>query len=471
MACFKGNQSRLFTLLFMNADVQWFLYLGLKNRFFEEKTVVELINKIGLDTDFQSLMDAMSRISLKKSSVDLQEIVDEAWNLANEGETPPVLSFLEQERSLEPTINVPNLAELSTASNEDIEDAFQQLLDHCQQDGCSDLHLASGSPIAVRKHRKFYKINKEILPESIARKWNLSRLRPDQVKKFKKNWDLDFAMISLRGQRYRANLSEQKEGISGTYHILDDQSRTFSELGFTNEATIHELLTYHNGLILVTGQIGSGKTTTLAAMVRHLNKTRRDHIITIENPIEMVQKSENSLITQRQVEKHTQGYATAIKAALREDPDIIVFGELNDLETVEMAITASETGHLVIGTMHTSDATSTLNRLIDVFPPIQQPQIRAMTSLSLRGIICQRLLPKKEGGLVMTPEILLNSSAVANSIREKKLYGLKSIMQTSLKKGMVLMDNSIFDCYQDGLISSEVARNSIKSEALLQQIN
>ena len=291
-----------------------------------------------------------------------------------------------------------------------------------------------------------------------------------QIEKFKSTWDLDFAMISSRGQRYRANLSEQKEGIAGTYHILDDQPRTFSELGFTNEDTIKELLTYHNGLILVTGPIGSGKTTTLAAMVRHLNKTRHDHIITIENPIEMVQKSERSLITQRQIEKHTQDYATAVKAALRQDPDIIVFGELNDLETIEMAITASETGHLVIGTMHTSDATSTLNRLIDVFPPIQQPQIRAMTSLSLRGVICQRLLSKKSGGLVMTPEILLNSSAVANSIREKKLHGLKSIMQTSLKKGMVLMDNSIFDRYQEGVISSEVAKHNIKNKVLLNQI-
>ena len=454
----------------MDADVQWFLYLGLKNKFFEEKSVLELLEKIGADTDFQSLIDALPELPSKKSSGDLQAIVDEAWDRANEGEIPPALPFLEQQYFQEPPIHVPDFEGLSVASDTVIEKAFQELLDQCQQHGCSDLHLVSGSPIAVRKHRKFYKIGTKVLPESIARKWNSSRLRPDQIEKFKSTWDLDFAMISSRGQRYRANLSEQKEGIAGTYHILDDQPRTFSELGFTNEDTIKELLTYHNGLILVTGPIGSGKTTTLAAMVRHLNKTRHDHIITIENPIEMVQKSERSLITQRQIEKHTQDYATAVKAALRQDPDIIVFGELNDLETIEMAITASETGHLVIGTMHTSDATSTLNRLIDVFPPIQQPQIRAMTSLSLRGVICQRLLSKKSGGLVMTPEILLNSSAVANSIREKKLHGLKSIMQTSLKKGMVLMDNSIFDRYQEGVISSEVAKHNIKNKVLLNQI-
>ena len=455
----------------MNADVKWFLYLGLKNRFFEEKIAHQIVKKIGFDTDLQSLIDAIVEIPLKRSSTDLQEIVDEAWDRADEGEIPPELPFLEQEHPLQPTIKVPLIRELSVASNEEMEMAFQQLLDQCHQHGCSDLHLAAGSPIAVRKHRKFYKLGTEVLPESIARKLNFSLLRPDQIEKFKKNWDLDFAIISPLGQRYRANLSEQKEGISGTYHILDDQPCTFSELGFKDETALKALLTYQNGLILVTGPIGSGKTTTLAAMVHHLNENRRDHIITIENPIEIVQNSRDSLITQRQIEKHTQGYATAIKAALREDPDIIVFGELNDLKTIEMAITASETGHLVIGTMHTSDATSTLNRLIDVFPPIQQPQIRAMTSLSLRGIICQRLLPKKEGGLVMTPEILLNSSAVANSIREKKVYGLKSIMQTSLKKGMVLMDNSIFDCYREGVISPEVAKNNIKDKTLLQQID
>jgi twitching motility protein PilT len=230
------------------------------------------------------------------------------------------------------------------------------------------------------------------------------------------------------------------------------------------------MLSYHNGLILVTGPVGSGKTTTLASMVAYLNETRTDHIITVEDPIEVVQPARGCNVTQREVGPHTRTFASALKGALREDPDIIVIGELRDLETIEMAISASETGHLVIGTMHTSDAATTLNRLLDVFSPAQQAQIRASVAESLRGIVCQRLLPGTDGGLVLACEILVSNTAIQNLIREGKSAGLRNTMETGVKEGMCLMDNAVFALHQDRAISSEVAMQNINNRVLRARI-
>ena len=230
------------------------------------------------------------------------------------------------------------------------------------------------------------------------------------------------------------------------------------------------MLSYHNGLILITGPVGSGKTTTLASMVAYLNETRTDHIITVEDPIEVVQPAKGCNVTQREVGPHTRTFATALKGALREDPDIIVIGELRDLETIEMAISASETGHLVIGTMHTSDAATTLNRLLDVFPPAQQTQIRASVAESLRGIVCQRLLPGADGGLVLACEILVSNTAIQNLIREGKSTGLRNTMETGVKEGMCLMDNVVFGLWQERKISAEVALANITNRVLKAKI-
>jgi twitching motility protein PilT len=226
------------------------------------------------------------------------------------------------------------------------------------------------------------------------------------------------------------------------------------------------MLSYHNGLILITGPVGSGKTTTLASMVAYLNETRFDHIITVEDPIEVVQPARGCNVTQREVGPHTRTFASALKGALREDPDVIVIGELRDLETIEMAISASETGHLVIGTMHTSDAATTLNRLLDVFPPTQQTQIRASVAESLRGVVCQRLLPGTEGGLVLACEILVSNTAIQNLIREGKSTGLRNTMETGVKEGMCLMDNVVFGLCQEGRIGADVARANITNRVL-----
>ena len=279
--------------------------------------------------------------------------------------------------------------------------------------------------------------------------------------------DLDYALPVGASERYRVNLMFHKEGAAGAYRMVPKEVRTLPELGFAEHIdTLKKMLSYHNGLVLITGPVGSGKTTTLASMVAHLNETRKDHIITVEDPIEVVQVSKGCNVTQRQVGDHTNTFFSALKGALREDPDIIVIGELRDLETIEMAVSAAETGHLVIGTMHTSDAATTLNRLLDVFPASQQTQIRASVAESLRGIVCQRLLPRPSGGLVMACEILVNNMAISNLVREGKTTGLRNTMETGVREGMCLMDNVIFALYQEGKVSKETALASISNRAL-----
>ena len=220
-----------------------------------------------------------------------------------------------------------------------------------------------------------------------------------------------------------------------------------------------KLLTqYQNGLVLVTGPMGSGKTTTLAALVQEINLHRGDHIITLEEPIEYIIPSAGCHVTQREVHTHTKSFAAALRGALREDPDVIMVGEMRDLETIQLAITASETGHLVLGTLHTSNAPRTLDRLLDVFPADQRDQIRMMVSESLRGIVSQQLIPRADGqGRVVAMEIMLNSPAIANVIREAKTFMLPGIIQTGKKAGMILMDESVAALYRKGLITTEEA--------------
>jgi twitching motility protein PilT len=245
--------------------------------------------------------------------------------------------------------------------------------------------------------------------------------------------------------------------------------RTMDELGLPGHLKL--LTRYQNGLILVTGSVGSGKSTTLAALIEQINTERREHIITLEDPIEYVIESKGCHVTQREVHTHTRSFAAALRGALREDPDVIMVGEMRDLETISLAITASETGHLVLGTLHTGNASRTLDRLLDVFPPDQQEQIRVMVSESLRGVISQQLIPRTDGkGRVLALEMLSNTPAVANVIREAKTYMLPGIIQTGKKQGMQLMDDSLIDLYNQGLISAEeaYARAEQKQEMRMQ---
>lgn len=359
--------------------------------------------------------------------------------------------------------------------------ALRALLRGAARFGASDLHLSTGAKPFIRKHRALSYLSEHSLSADDALRINTLLLSEGQKKIFLERKDYDYALAldgsassagtSAKPSRYRVNLMFHKNGAAGAYRMVPETVRTLAELGFAAHLeTLKKLLSYHNGLILITGPVGSGKTTTLASMVAYLNETRSDHIITVEDPIEVVQPAKGCNVTQREVGPHTKSFFTALKGALREDPDVIVIGELRDLETIEMAISASETGHLVIGTMHTSDAATTLNRLLDVFPPAQQTQIRASVAESLRGIVCQRLLPAASGQLTLACEILVNNTAIANLIREGKSAGLRNTMETGVREGMCLMDNVVFGLYQERKITAETALANLTNRVLRAKI-
>ena len=415
----------------------------------------------------------------------LTRLVEEAQSLAGSDAEPPALALpppAKNHAAQDPawlSVHPAPVAALAgnvdfsgvaTLPNDKLKAFMLGLLATVQGLGASDLHLSAGASPFVRNMRALSLLNSVPLSASDAKRLNLSLLAPDEVELFNQKHDYDYALAMEGGRRIRVNLMQHKEGVKGTYRIVPEHVRTPAELGFKNTAVLDKLLSYHNGLILVTGPVGAGKTTTLNSLIDQLNRTRDDHVITVEDPIEFLHQSQGCNVTQRQAGHHTNSFATALKAALREDPDVIVIGELRDLETIEMAISASETGHLVIGTMHTSDSTSTLNRILDVFPPGQQSQIRAMVSQSLRGILCQRLLPSKTGGVVLAAEILVNTLAVSSMVRDGKTQGIPSALDTGKRDGMISMDNSILDLWKEGKITNEVARTNILNRAVRQAV-
>jgi twitching motility protein PilT len=349
--------------------------------------------------------------------------------------------------------------------------AMSDLLRASAHYGASDLHLSTGARPFIRKNRALHYLSSHVLTAEDALRLNTVLLTPEQKKIFLELKDLDYALALAADERYRVNLMFHKNGAAGAYRIVPAGTRTLADLGYAQHLdTLMKMLSYHNGLILITGPVGSGKTTTLASIVAYLNEHREDHIITVEDPIEVVQPARGCNVTQRQVGTHTKTFFTALKGALREDPDIIVIGELRDLETIEMAITASETGHLVIGTMHTSDASTTLNRVLDAFPPAQQTQIRSSVSESLRGIVCQRLLPSRAGGLLLACEILISNTAIQALIKDGKTAGLRNTMETGTRDGMCLMDNVVFALWEDNKITAEVALANITNRVLRAKI-
>ncbi len=279
--------------------------------------------------------------------------------------------------------------------------------------------------------------------------------------------DADFAYANEHG-RFRTSVVRQRLGTDLVFRIINTQVRTMDELGLPEQLKL--LTRYQNGLILVTGSVGSGKSTTLAALIEQINIERREHIITLEDPIEYIFDPKGCHITQREVHTHTLSFGAALRGALREDPDVIMVGEMRDLETISLAITASETGHLVLGTLHTGNASRTLDRLLDVFPVDQQEQIRIMVSESLRGIISQQLVPSADGTRrVLALETLTNTPAVANVIREAKTYMLPGIIQTGKKQGMQLMDDALGELFDRGVISADEALARAEQKQMMRQ--
>jgi twitching motility protein PilT len=462
----------------MNPDTLWLVRLGIEQGLFtrvEANIARGRLGGKGLLVDFaQKLIDE----DIVTDVAALEKLAGQAVLNAKKG-PPPTDPFVAADDLVEDVVIMPPkkvvagpapefaFEDVETMDDKELGAALEVLLGDCVRHGASDLHMCTGRRPIMRKDRVISFISGHTLSPDTALRLNTVLLTPEQKKTFVVKKDLDYALSVGLDERYRVNLMFHKDGAAGSYRIVPKEIKTMPELGFAEHLdTLKKLLSYHNGLVLITGPVGSGKTTTLASMVAYLNETRRDHIITVEDPIEVVQKSQGCNVTQRQVGEHTNTFFTALKGALREDPDIIVIGELRDLETIEMAVSAAETGHLVIGTMHTSDAATTLNRLLDVFPAAQQTQIRASVAESLRGIVCQRLLPSPKGGLVMACEIMVNNMAISNLVRDGKTTGLRNSMETGVREGMCLMDNVIFALFKEGKVSKETALENISNRAL-----
>ncbi len=325
-----------------------------------------------------------------------------------------------------------------------------------KEQGASDLHLSTANPPMLRIHGELVRIDAPPLDNDDLKALVYEIAPEAKIKVFEETGDIDFGYEYPGFARYRANFFNQKNGIAAVFRLIPSKVLTMDELNLPPVLKKFALL--KKGLVLVTGPTGSGKSTTLAAMVDYANLHRKDHIITVEDPIEFVHHSQQSLVNQREVGLHTKSFASALRGSLREDPDIILVGEMRDLETIELALTAAATGHLVYGTLHTSSAPKTIDRIIDVFPTNQQNQVRAGLSESLKGVVAQNLFKRiDKPGRVAALEILVCDSAVANLIREGKTHQIAGMMQVGKKKGNQPLDDSITEHLRAARISPEEA--------------
>lgn len=334
--------------------------------------------------------------------------------------------------------------------------------------GASDLHITTGSPPRLRVDGKLMPIDYPILTPADTKALCYSILTDVQKHRFEENNELDLSFALKGVSRFRANIFMQRGAVAGAFRSIPFEIRGFKELGLPE--IVSDLVKKPRGLILVTGPTGHGKSTTLAAIVDRINSERHDHIITIEDPIEYLHHHKKCLINQREINADTLSFKAALRYVLRQDPDVVLIGEMRDLETIETALTVSETGHLTLATLHTNSAVQTINRIIDVFPPYQQEQIRVQLSFVLEAIVSQQLMPKKSGqGRALAVELLVPNPAIRNLIREDKIHQIYSMMQTGQSKfGMQTMNQSLFDLYQKGLLSYEeaVGRSHIPEELI-----
>ena len=322
----------------------------------------------------------------------------------------------------------------------------------------SDFHIRTGWPLAYRQTGEIHKIPDVLVKAQDLQDLLSTNCNEIELKRFQDTHELD-SSVTLSGLRFRANFYKTIQGPAAVLRRVESVIPTMDQ--FDLPPVLYDIIDMHKGLVLVTGPTGSGKSTTLAAIVNEINKTRTSNIITVEDPVEFIHKDLKSIVSHREVGKQTHTFATALKAALREDPDVILVGEMRDLETVSLALTAAETGHLVFGTLHTSGAPSTINRIIDVFPPEQQAQIRAQISTSLKMVVTQRLLKTKDGqGRCGAFEVMKCTPPIQNLIRESKIHQIPSIMQTAVKDGMITMTKSLEDLVKAGKIDANAGREN-----------
>lgn len=338
-----------------------------------------------------------------------------------------------------------------------------RVLKYAASQGCSDLHVTAGEPPVIRVNGEIRWIKHDPLTEEEVHDSIYSILTERQITQYEQDLQLDFAWKITDVGRFRTNIYNHYNGEGAAFRIIPPETLTLDEIKAPK--AVHKLTRRQHGFVLVTGPSGSGKSTTQAAMVNLINQERRAHILTIEDPIEYTHKSKNCLVTQREVGEHTHDFSDALRAGLREDPDVILVGEMRDLETISLALTAAETGNLVIGTLHTRSAAGVADRIVDVFPAGRHNQIRSMLSSTLEGVIAQQLLPTKDGsGRIAVMEVMLASSAVRNLIREMKTNQLYSTMQTSTNEGMQTFDQALYNHYESGLLSLQTVRENANDQ-------
>lgn len=330
---------------------------------------------------------------------------------------------------------------------------MQQLLRHAVSNGASDLHISAGSPAMVRVHGAMRRISDECIMQAGAETLIHQLLNDAQIDRLAKENEIDFSVEIPEG-RFRANVFHQRRGLAAVFRVIPDRIPTMEELHLPG--TLKDVIDLENGLILVTGPTGSGKSTSLASMINYINENKSGHIITIEDPIEFIHGSKKCIVNQRQIGTNTHSFANALRSALREDPDYILVGEMRDLETISLALTAAETGHLVFGTLHTSSAPKTITRIIDIFPGEQKHQIRLQVAESLRAVVAQRLFPHRNGTVrVGAFELMIANQAIRNLIREEKIFQIESVMQTGRQAGMQSLEQAKRQLVAAGILSAE----------------
>lgn len=346
--------------------------------------------------------------------------------------------------------------------------ALKELLKKTMEKNASDLHLTVGAPPVIRVNGELKKLGSEKLQPADTERFSREILGKD-YERYNKVGEVDISFSVSGLGRFRVNLFKQRGSCAIAIRVIGLKIPTLSELKFPS--VVKKLLNYKKGLILVTGSTGSGKSTTLAAMINEINSSRAAHIITLEDPIEYLHKHNKSIISQREIGKDSLSYANALKSVLREDPDVILVGEMRDLETISTTLIAAETGHLVFSTLHTIGAAKTIDRIVDVFPPYQQQQVKIQLAAVLKGIMCQQLIPKVSGeGRVAAVEIMIATAAIKNMIREGKTNQIESSMQTGSKYGMKTMDMSLAELYRKGCISYESAMDYAVDNNMLTRI-
>jgi len=344
-----------------------------------------------------------------------------------------------------------------------------ELLTFAHREGASDVHLSAGEPARLRIHGDMKRLEQPPLTDEQVHEMIFDIMSDLMRKVFQETHEADFSFELGNIARFRVNVFRHRRGEGAVFRLIPSKVMTIEELGLP--LILKDICQKEKGLVLVTGPTGSGKSTTLAAMIDYINETEQGHILTIEDPIEFVHNSKKCLINQRELGPHTLSFANALRAGLREDPDFILVGEMRDLETIQLALTAAETGHLVFATLHTSSAPKTVDRIIDVFPAAQQEQIRIMFSESIQAVITQTLLKKRAGGRVAALEILMGTPAVRNLIREGKVHQIPSVMQTGQKFGMQTLDMALIDLVHRNLVTPEEAQARTLTPNLFEKVD